>query len=129
MKVMYLFGKLLSFVVLFFCLTSCKDKKEVEKETISVDKVELIFKQKGENANFNILSNGEWHIDAEGLEGYYGPNMGDVKDFTIAPVTGKGNTQISVTLNNEVTENYDIDLTVAGKDKQIIVKLKVVVTD
>jgi hypothetical protein len=105
---------------------SCNKKEVEEKETLSVDRTELILMQKDESADFNISSSGEWHIDAEGLEGYYGPNMGDVKDFTIAPVTGNGNTKVSVTLKNEVTESYDIDITITGKKEQLTVKLKAV---
>ncbi|MDR1169475.1 MAG: hypothetical protein LBK97_01410 [Prevotellaceae bacterium] len=123
---MYLFGKILSVATLFFFFTSCNKKEIEEKETLSVDKTELIFMQKDESTDFNISSSGEWHIDAEGLEGYYGTNMGDVKDFTIAPVTGNGNTKISVTLKNEVPESYDIDLTITGKKEQLTVKLKAI---
>ncbi|MDR1168078.1 MAG: hypothetical protein LBK53_04195 [Heliobacteriaceae bacterium] len=105
---------------------SCNKKEVEEKEPLSVDRTELILMQKDGSADFNISSSGEWHIDAEGLEGYYGPNMGDVKDFTIAPVTGNGNTKVSVTLKNEVTESYDIDITITGKKEQLTVKLKAV---
>jgi hypothetical protein len=65
----------------------------------------------------------EWHLEADGLEHYFGPNMADVRDFTVEPASGKGKTKVSVTLNNELTENYVVDLKVVGKNNQAVVKL------
>jgi hypothetical protein len=66
----------------------------------------------------------EWHLEAEGLSVYYGVNMADVRDFTIAPVSGKGNIKVTVTLKAEQIENYVVDLKVISGNDTAIVKLK-----
>ncbi|MDR3266413.1 MAG: hypothetical protein LBT24_02460 [Tannerella sp.] len=126
----YLLGGLLLVTVICLLLAGCEKKEEVEKvsddEKMSVDKTELTFTQKGENKEFNVSCDGteEWHLEADGLERYIGPNMADVKDFTIEPVSGMGKTKVSVTLNSELTGSYVVDLKVVGKNNQEVVKLK-----
>jgi hypothetical protein len=68
----------------------------------------------------------EWHLEAEGLERYFGGNMADVKDFTVDPASGKGKTNVVITLRNELTGSYATDLKVVGKNNQVTVKLNAV---
>jgi hypothetical protein len=128
MKIIYyLTGGLMLITVLSFVLVSCNKKKDIEKlEEISVDQSELTFTQKDESKDLNVLYTGEWHFEATGLEGYYGPNKADVKDFTIEPASGKGNTKVTVTLKNDLTESYDVALKVVTESSNITVKLKAV---
>lgn len=120
-EVYYILGGLLVVTIATFLLMGCDKKEEA-----SVDKIELIFTQKEESKEFNISCTGEWHIEADGMEPYLGPNMADVKDFTFAPISGKGNAKVSVTLNNEIIESYDIELKIVGESNQVVVKLKAV---
>jgi hypothetical protein len=104
--------------------TSCDKEDKPEDIKIGVDETELSFTQKEEIKEFNISYPDEWHLEAEGLELYICPDMADVKDFTVAPVWGKGNAKVSVTLRNEITESYAIDLKVVGGNDTVVVKLK-----
>lgn len=115
--------------VVCFLLTGCDNRENIEQisdEKVSVDKTELVFTEKDESIGFNILCDetAEWHLEADGLSVYYGPNMADIKDFTVEPVSGKGNIKVSVTLRNELTESYEVDLRVVGKNSQAAVKLR-----
>ncbi|MDR1603155.1 MAG: hypothetical protein LBS42_12120, partial [Tannerella sp.] len=85
----YLAGGLAIIAVVCFLPASCSKNEE-----LSVDKTELTFTQKDENKEFTVSCNGmdEWHLEAEGLERYFGGNMADVKDFTVDPASGKGKT-------------------------------------
>lgn len=79
---------------------------------------------KKQEVPIQLFCTDEWHLEADGLSVYYGPNMADVKDFTVTPISGKENIKVSVTLRNELTESYVVDLKVVGKSNQVIVKLK-----
>jgi hypothetical protein len=118
-KLLRLLVKLLSVVTLFVFSASCNDKKDKtdEKGSLRVDTNELTFTQKDESQDFNILVKGEWYVEAEGLQIYYGANAGDIRDFTITPINGIGDAKIAVTLN-EVSENYEVKLTIVEKDKE-----------
>ncbi|GHT43794.1 hypothetical protein AGMMS49965_18310 [Bacteroidia bacterium] len=122
MKLLYL----LSGLLVATSSVSCDKKDDPNDNKISVDKTELSFAQKGEREMFAISCIGEWHLEALDFGHYYGPNMGDVKDFTLEPAWGKGNTTVSVTLNNVIAESYTVDLKVMGGNDSIVVKLNAV---
>jgi hypothetical protein len=128
MKSHYLSGGLIIIAILCFIPVGCKDEdtEKTKVEEISVDQSDLTFSQKGESSEFTVSCIGEWRFEATGLEGYYGPNIADVKDFTIEPASGKGNTKVKVTLKNELTESYDVALKVVTENNQVIVKLKAI---
>ena len=125
-QIYYSIGRLVVFTVVCFFLSVSCNKNENSEEKLRVDKTELAFIQKDESKNFYIFINDteEWHLEADGLEHYIGPNMADVRDFTIEPVSGKGKTKISVTLKNEPAESSIADLKVVGKNNHVIVKLR-----
>jgi hypothetical protein len=127
-KIYYLAVGLMFIVILCFVVISCSKDKDTERvdEKIDVDQSELTFTQKGESKDFNVFCTNEWHFEATGLEGYYGPNMADVKDFTIEPASGTGNTKVTVTLKNDLTESYDVPLKIVTENNHIILKLKAV---
>jgi hypothetical protein len=128
MKKLYCLLGGLMFIVVSCFVTGCskdEDSKRVD-EVIDVDQSELTFTQKGESKEFSISCTGEWHFEATGLEGYYGPNMADVKDFNLNPASGDGNTTVTVTLKNDLTENYDVALKIVTESNHIIIKLKAV---
>lgn len=113
--------------VVCFLLTGCDKQENIEQITddkVSVDKMELTFTQKDENKVFSLFCTDEWHLEADGLSAYYGPNMADLKDFTVEPVSEKGNIKVTVTLKAEPTESYTVDLNVVGKSNQAVVKLR-----
>jgi hypothetical protein len=105
--------------VLSFVLVSCN-------EEISADQSGLTFTQKDESKDFNVLYTGEWHFEATGLEGYYSPNKADIKDFTVELVSGKGNTRVTITLRNDLNENYNVALKVLADNNHAIVTLNTV---
>jgi hypothetical protein len=116
------------FIIVLGFATGCSKGEDSERvdEIINVDQSELTFTQKGEIKELSVSCTGEWHFEATGLEGYYGSDMADVKDFNLNPASGKGNTKVTVTLKNDLTESYDIALKVVTKSNHIIVKLKAV---
>jgi hypothetical protein len=126
----YILGGIAIIAVICFIMTGCDKKENIEQiidDKVSVDKTELIFTEKDESIGFNVSCDeaAEWYLEAEGLEGYFGPNMADIRDFTIEPTSGKGKIKVSVKLRNELTESYVVDLKVVGKSNQVVVKLKV----
>jgi hypothetical protein len=125
--IIHLAEKLMFISILSFIPAGCNQEKVVEQlEEISVDQSELTFTQNGESKEFSVIYTGEWHFEATGLERYYGSNKADVKDFTVEPVSGKGKTQVTVTLKNNPTENYDIALKIVTENRYRTVKLKAV---
>ena len=123
MRKIYLTIRLLAVSMLCVLITSCSKEPVPDNSMISVEKTELVFSQKGESKEFDILYPNEWSIEAEGLEFYYGINMANIKDFTIQPISGKGNTKVVVELKNKVTESYSVDLKIAGKNNHVTIKL------
>jgi hypothetical protein len=129
-KIYYLLGGGGLFMTLLcFILVGCKKDEDSEKikiDEINIDQSELTFTQKNESGDFTVSCTGEWHVEATGLEGYFGLNIAGVKDFTIDPASGKGNTKVTVTLENELTESYDVPLKVITENNQVIIKLKAI---
>jgi hypothetical protein len=114
------------------CLLSVRCSKQepiVIVEEVKVNRDELTFTQKGDVGEFFVSYSGEWSVQAEGLEVYYGVNMASVRDFTIEPASGKGNGNVRVSLNHDLTESYEVVLTVVGKDSQATVTLRAAVPD
>jgi hypothetical protein len=123
----YLLSGLMVAAVLCFVLAGCSKKDEVKKiDEVTVDQTNLTFTQKGDSGEFNVACTEEWHLDAVGLEVLLGPDIATIKDFSIGPVGGKGNAKITVTLDNDLTESYDVALKIVGKDNTVIVKLKAI---
>lgn len=125
----YLAGGIAVIAIVCFLCSSCSKNEDIEKisdDKVSVDKTDLVFSQKDESQLFNLFCLDEWHLEAEELNVYYGSNMADVRDFTITPISGKGNIKVSITLKAEPSENYVVDLKVVGKNNQVLVKLKAV---
>lgn len=108
-------------LMLFVC---CGNKSESEIEELKVLQTELTYTEKGDSKEFTISYSDEWHMEADGLEGYLGPNRSKVGDFIISPTYGKGNAKITIELSEEITESYSVDLYVVGKNNQVTVKLK-----
>ncbi|MDR2287133.1 MAG: hypothetical protein LBE04_06630 [Prevotellaceae bacterium] len=126
-KNMILLAGLMLTILLCFASSCSKDEDSTQvNEVLEVDQSELTFTQTGESKEFTVLYAGEWYFEATGLEGYYGLDKADVKDFTIEPASGKGNTKVTVTLKNDLTESYDVALKVVTANNQLIVKLKAV---
>jgi hypothetical protein len=113
-------GKLIFLTILFFIPAGCN------LEEINVEQPELTFTQNGESKKFSVIYTGKWRLEATGLERYYGPDKADVRDFTVEPVSGKGNTQVTVTLKNDLTESYDVALKVVTENSHLTIKLKAV---
>lgn len=129
----YLLGGLAIITVVCFLLASCNKNEEIEKvsdKEISVDKTELTFTQKDESKELMIFCDDakEWHLEAEGLERYIGPNGASVKDFTFVPAWGKGSSKLSITMTNNLSENYEIILNVVRNEdnQKTTVRLKAV---
>ncbi|MDR2690754.1 MAG: hypothetical protein LBB73_00380 [Dysgonamonadaceae bacterium] len=131
MKQMYCLARGIAVIaVVYFLPASCDKKEDFSKKEISIDRTELTFsKEDSENKEFNVSCDGEWHIEADSLSMYYGVNMANVRDFTITPVSGKGNATVTVSLKNErpeITESYTVELNIIGKDSQTTLTLKAV---
>jgi hypothetical protein len=132
MKQMYcLLGVLAIIVVMCSLFASCNKNEDIEKvsdKEISVDKTELTFTEKDESKELMIFCDDaeEWHLEAEGLERYIGPNGASVKDFTIVPAWGKGSSKLSITIINKLSESYEITLYVVrnGDNQKTTVRLK-----
>lgn len=124
---MYFVIGLLAVSALCVLIASCSKEPAPDNSIISVENTELVFSQKNESKEFNISYPGEWSIVAEGLDIYYGVNAANIKDFTIHPISGEGNTKVVVELKAEVTESYSVDLKITGKNNHVIVKLNTVI--
>jgi hypothetical protein len=126
----YILGGLVIITVVCFLMTGCDKNEKGSDKDISVDKAELTFTQKDESKELMIFCDDteEWHLEAEGLERYIGPNGASVKDFSFVPAWGKGNSKLSITVTNNLSENYEIILyIVRNEDNQkAAVKLKAV---
>ena len=109
-------------VLLCVCLLLAGCEKKDDADKVRVDSSELTFSHK-ESREFNISCTDEWHIEADGLDRYYGGNMADVRDFTIEPASGMGTTKVTITLRDEPAENYDVVLKIIGKNNQATLKL------
>ncbi|MDR1415187.1 MAG: hypothetical protein LBI96_05185 [Odoribacteraceae bacterium] len=122
-KVREFAGKLALVAVACLALACC------QKDKLTVDKTELSLSATGVPGVFNVTCNGEWHAEAEGLEWYIGANAAAVRDFVVSPAGGDGNASVTVTLGEEATGVYAVDLHIVAKNKRVTIKLKAAVEE
>ncbi|MDR3128969.1 MAG: hypothetical protein LBU03_01785 [Tannerellaceae bacterium] len=114
-------------VLIGLIFISCEKGEKIKSGEISVDKTEMTFTQEKESQEFNISCIGKWALRNEELDHYLGPNMAKLHDFIISPVSGRGNTTVTVTLKRMPSESYEMEMEIVGGDSPVIVKLKTIV--
>ncbi|MDR1221789.1 MAG: BACON domain-containing protein [Tannerella sp.] len=117
------FTKTLCLAFLFIVFTDCS--KNEDKYDVSTDRKELQLGSGVREKEFKITSSGEWRIEADGLEYYYGGNAGSTDWCTISPISGTGNATVAVTLKESITASEKTSmLKVIGKNNTESVMLK-----
>ena len=102
---------------------ACSDDKEKYYE-VSIDKSELIFVDDIKNLSFNIVSDGEWHIEASGLEPSYGTPSGKTDWYSVSQIYGDKNATVTVKLDDENSSTpKSSTLTIVGKNNKKTINL------
>ena len=128
MKNVHYLAKGLTLAVIFGFTLACRSDTEINAEKVDdtiVTPSGFTFFQKGQSVDFSISCAGAWRLE-EVIDpnGTSVPIVTDVRDFTVAPVSGNGNAKVTITLKNDLTENYDFPLKVVTATGQVIIKLK-----
>ncbi len=119
MKPLKLFSLL--FLLSISVLLSCS--KEEKPQILEVDKTELQFPSDAATREFTITTTGNWKIEAIGLEPYIGVSMGVADWYKVEPVSGEGNTKVTVT-SKEGTAGKTATLKIKYDGKEKTVELK-----
>ena len=112
----------------FVVFASCNFSEDYKLSAATV----VTLSQESESAVFSVSHKGGWGVQAEGLEQYIGANVASVGGFSIIPSSGFGNTEVEVSLLNELTENSEVELKivdVSSKAVISVVKLKAVLSN
>jgi flagellar basal body L-ring protein FlgH len=119
----FIFTKTLCLAFMFTVLAGCS--KDEDKYLVSTDLKEIQLSPGKTEATFKINSSGEWRIEADGLEGMYGPNAASTDWYTIAPAGGTGDAIVTVTLKEDITAaERTSTLKIIGKNNTESVILK-----
>jgi len=81
-------------------LISCSKVKD--SYVVSVDHKELQFSLREKEKELKIISSGEWHIQADGIDYFYGGNAGYTDWYKISPVSGMNNATVVIMLKEEI---------------------------
>jgi hypothetical protein len=115
--------KLFYLLIAVLLTVACSDDKEKRYE-VSVDKSELVFVNGLIKLSFNIVSDGEWNIEADGLEPYYGAPVGSTDWYTVNQIYGDTNVTVTVELKEEQSSTPKFStLKVVGKYNQTAINL------
>ncbi len=112
--------------------------KDGDDYSVSVDKKEITLSSEVNSQTFKIISEGEWHIDAPGLEKSLGGTTGTTDWYSIDRVFGTGNSTITIELLPETQSRAFVNpgsqtsgkesgstvLTIIGKHNQTTINLK-----
>jgi hypothetical protein len=112
-------------VICFLCIPlffACS--KDDEYYEVKTDKETIIFTNESNSQMFNITSEGEWHLEAEGLKPYIGAPIGRAEWYEVDKMYGNGNTTVTITLNEVHPENRTATLTVVGNHNKVNLSLK-----
>ena len=113
-------------ICLLFLLTviACSKEKNEEKYIVTVDKSEIILAGEADSQTLEIVSTGDWHIEAEGLESYLGATAGSTDWYFIDRIYGVGNATISISFKENNLTNQSTILNIVGKYNRVEVVLK-----
>lgn len=114
-------SSLLFFLSVSILIMSCS--KEEKPQVLDVNKTELQFPAGTAAREFTITTDGEWLIEADGLDLLLGVNMGSADWYIVEPVGGKGVTKVTIT-SKEGTAGNTATLKIKYDDKQKTVVLK-----
>ncbi len=112
--------------------------KDGDDYVVSTDKKEITLSSEVNSQTVKIISQGEWHIDAPGLEKSLGGTTGTTDWYSIDRVFGSGNSTITIELLHQTQsraflnpgsqtsgiESGSTVLTIIGKHNQTTISLK-----
>lgn len=102
-------------------LSSCS--KEDKPQILDVDKAELRFAVGADTLTFNITSDGDWGVEANGMQYGFGINKGFADWYSVEPAGGTGNETVTV-ISKEGTAGNKATLKIKYDSKQKTVELK-----
>jgi hypothetical protein len=112
-------------VLLSTMAASCsEDKEDKDNYTVSVDVKEITLTTTSQSQELKITSSGEWHFEAQGLQGGFGINMGSTDWYTLTPMYGDNNQTATITLKEGVTTDKTTSLKVVGENNSEKISLK-----
>lgn len=111
-------------VSLLITMFSACSKGENDYYEVKTDKSEIIFESNDNTQTFNIISKGDWHIDAEGLQKGYGTVSGTADWYIVDRVWGSGNSTVTILLRENQSGNHTATLTIAGDHNKVNLNIK-----
>jgi hypothetical protein len=105
-------------------IANCDKNEASESENITVDVKEITLTEISPSKELKITSSGEWHFEAQGLQGGFGVNTGSTDWYTLTPMFGDNNQIVTITLKEGVTTGKTTSLKIVGKNNTETVSLK-----
>jgi|SRR5690554_4304231 len=124
MKKLFFIWKLLFIPIMALLLANCDKNEASESENITVDVKEITLTETSPSKELKVTSSGEWHFEAQGLQGAFGGNAGSTDWYTLTPMFGDNNQIVSITLKEGVTTGKTTSLKIVGKNNTETVSLK-----
>jgi len=124
MKKLFFIWKLLFISIMTLLLANCDKNEASESKNITVDVKEITFTETSPSKELKVTSSGEWHFEAQGLQGGFGVNTGSTDWYTLTPMFGDNNQIVTITLKEGVTTGKTTSLKIVGKNNTETVSLK-----
>lgn len=109
-------------VITIFALSGCS--KDKDNYVVNVDTKEISLTTTNKSKELKITSTGEWHFEAQGLQGGFGINQGSTDWYTVTPMYGENNQTVTITLAEGITSDKATTLKVVGKHNTETISLK-----
>jgi hypothetical protein len=103
-------------------VVSCS--KDNDRDIVNVEVKEVILTKTNPSKELKITSSGEWHFEAQGLQGGFGVNEGSTDWYTLTPMFSSNNQTVTITLKEGVTTDKTTSLKIVGKNNTEEVSLK-----
>lgn len=104
-------------------LANCDKIEASESEKITVDVKEITLTETSPSKELKVTSSGEWHFEAQGLQGGFGVNTGSTDWYTLTPMFGDNNQIVTISLTEGVTTGKTTLLKIVGKNNSETVSL------
>ncbi len=77
---------------------------------METDKATVVFTDEIDSQTFNIISKGEWHLEAEGLKPGYGTLVGQAEWYEVDRMYGEGNATVTIILNEAQLFDFGFEI-------------------
>lgn len=102
--------KVLTAVLISFLIFSCSD----DAYSVEIDKTSITLTNTQNKQELNITSTGEWGIEANGLERYFGVPRAETDWYIVDRASGSADTKITFELKENIKTDKEAVIKIVG---------------